>query len=250
MVIIKVGASVRFGCTPGKLHHGSMRCCKVLQAARKAHRLETHAGPDGREHARWRGHVELLPCVREVRVKAAYPLDGGLEAQEAPLLHPRDDLRPEAVGHGRLVRDHEAAGLLDGGLDRVGVPGHDGLQVDDLAGDALLRREVRGRLEAPDLRAPANQRDVLPLSHNFSLAQGQLVVAGGDLSFSATKLLPIEDLRLEEEHGVWFPDRCQQQALGLSGTTRNNNRQARTMGEECFRALTVVHAAVANRGAR
>mmetsp|Transcript_59143 Transcript_59143/g.183465 ORF Transcript_59143/g.183465 Transcript_59143/m.183465 type:complete len:574 (-) Transcript_59143:764-2485(-) len=215
----------------------------------RAHQLETHAGLDGGEDSGRRGNVELLPRVGEMRVEAADSLNGGLQVQEAPLLHRGHNLRTEAIGHGGLVRDHQPAGLLDGCLDRVRVPGDDRLQVDDFAGDALLGRQVRGLFQAPHLGAPADERDVLPLPHDLGLAYGQLVVARGHLGLGAAELVAVEDLRLKEQHGVRVPDGSQEQPLGLAGPARHHDLQARAVGEEGLGALAVVHAAVADRGA-
>mmetsp|Transcript_147276 Transcript_147276/g.473090 ORF Transcript_147276/g.473090 Transcript_147276/m.473090 type:complete len:570 (+) Transcript_147276:395-2104(+) len=166
--------------------------------------------------------------------------------QETPLLDLDTDLGAEAVGRGCLVGHDEAAGLLHGGLDRVNVPRDYGLQVDDLARDAICSCTIRSGLQARDLRSPADQRDVGALADGFGLAEGQLVVAHRYVAISVLEDVPVQHLGLEEQHRIWVTDGCQQEALGLFRTPRNDNLETRAMGKVGFHALAVVHAAVAD----
>ena len=84
------------------------------------------------------GQVEWLVHVREWRVPARDPDNWSLQIEEAVALDSGRYFGAEAAGQRGLVRNEQPSGLYNAIGNRVHIPGQDGLQVDDLAGDAQL----------------------------------------------------------------------------------------------------------------
>mmetsp|Transcript_9749 Transcript_9749/g.27182 ORF Transcript_9749/g.27182 Transcript_9749/m.27182 type:complete len:241 (+) Transcript_9749:317-1039(+) len=166
--------------------------------------------------------------------------------QETSLLDFGRNLRAEAVGAGSFVRHDESPCLLDGSSNAIRVPWHDCLQVNNLARNAVLRYASSCSLQPSNLRAPPDECDVRPFKHDFSLAQGQLVI----LHWHLRRRLPVQHLRFKKEHRIRISDGCQQQALGLNRATWHNDLETRTVSEVALNTLAVVHAAVSHGGTR
>src|SRR5688572_18493821 len=85
--------------------------------------------------ARLAGKILPFEGMRIRRVPAGDALDRRLEIPEALLLDARRELRAESAEPRRLVRDHAAAGLLDGRADGIEVERGHRAHVDDLRVD-------------------------------------------------------------------------------------------------------------------
>mmetsp|Transcript_87424 Transcript_87424/g.182952 ORF Transcript_87424/g.182952 Transcript_87424/m.182952 type:complete len:214 (-) Transcript_87424:2046-2687(-) len=155
-----------------------------------------------------RRNVKFLPCIREVSIVTADPLDWRLQVQEASFCDLRGDLCTEAVRGGSLVGHHQSSRLLDRLLDGVDIPRDDGLKIDDLARDAIFRSSIRCGLHSGDLRAPGQERNVLAFPHNFRLADWKFVASDRNIAIAVLEDCSVENLGFEEEHRVGLLDRC------------------------------------------
>ena len=107
-------------------------------------------------------------------------------------------------------------------------------EVDDLGVDALARKPFggrEGRLETP---AVADEGDVGAGALDVGLADGDEVVALGDLA-----LVAVEHLMLDEDDRVVGPDRALEQALGVGRGPGHDDGQAGDVGEDGFRPVRV-----------
>mmetsp|Transcript_70287 Transcript_70287/g.186938 ORF Transcript_70287/g.186938 Transcript_70287/m.186938 type:complete len:300 (-) Transcript_70287:78-977(-) len=160
-------------------------------------------------------------------------------------LDSRANLRTKAGGERRLVRDDEAARLLDRIAHRLHVPRHDRGEVDAFARVALRRGALRRLEHHVHLRAPRDERDVGALGEHVGLAEGQHEVARRHLLHGGS----VQDLRLEEDARVAVADAREEQALGGDRVARVHHLEAGRVRKIGLRRLRVVVAAVAD-GAR
>src|SRR3954451_23565671 len=122
------------------------------------------------------GAREVFPFlrVRVGRVPAGNPDDRRFEMVEAGLLDESRELRPEAGGQRRLMRDDAAAGLPDGRFDRFRVERQERAKIDDLRVDPRFgcsrHRDVNDG-------AVGENCDRLSLAPHRCLAQRHHVVA-------------------------------------------------------------------------
>lgn len=199
-----------------ELRVGATSAIVYSRAARKTH------------DANMVGQVELLVRQSERRVPSGQPLDGRLEAEEAPLLDFGGELARDAACERCLVDNHEAASLvdrLDDGLDLLATSGesagvsgkrkegahvvrHHRPQVDQFDAQApqVLRDEllkvlvrlakvVQRRLDRVERRAVRDDREVLAFLEDLGLAKRELKVGRRNVLDGGA----VEDLRLEEE---------------------------------------------------
>ena len=150
-------------------------------------------------------------------------------------------LRAEAAETRGLVRDHAAAGLLDGRADRIDVERRHGAHVDDLGVDVEL---LRRRLADVDHRAVGDDGHLLARPHDLALADRHLVVTLGHLALGvraprhrglvgvAVERSVVDALGLEEDDRVVVFDGRDQQALGVVGIAGHHHFHAADVRED------------------
>ena len=111
------------------------------------------------------GRLLQIERVWHGNVRSAYPLDWGVEGVEDDVvLHAHGgDLGADAALGPTVLDRHDAAGLLDGGEDRVPVEGSDGPEVDDLRIDPLGRELLRSLQRKSHPPAERDDGDVASL---------------------------------------------------------------------------------------
>ncbi len=182
----------------------------------------------------------LEPEQRHDGIESCDALDRRLQIVQAVLGDERRDLRADADIAGRLVHDHQPAGL---GHRRKIVSMSIGLKVARSMTSALMPRPVEfgGRAQRFEGHcAPRHDGHIAALAQDEAgIERQRLAVIAHFLAHRA-----IQPHRLEEHHGVGIADCRQQQPIGARRRGRAhdaNSRECGTAWIRCFPNGVRVH---------
>src|SRR5215218_784694 len=146
------------------------------------------------------GHQLEVARVRPGDLGAAYPLYGGVQRIEGPVLADRRNLARNPEPPPLLLHGHGPVRLLHRPHDGVLIEGTQGSQVNDLGLETVLRERIRDPQAQVDLTAVGDERHVGALAGDAGLAERHGVIAVLHLA-----LRSVQGAGFEEDHGVGVP---------------------------------------------
>jgi hypothetical protein len=145
------------------------------------------------------GFFEVLG-VGHGDVNGSDSFDGRVEVVECfSFVDDSGDFSADAALGEAVLDSDEPAGLDDAADDGVAVQRLDGAQVDDFAGNALLRQLLRSLQRVLHAARVPHDRHVLPLPHHLRLPDGHHEVTRQHL-LAHLEGLPVKILVLQENH--------------------------------------------------
>ena len=149
---------------------------------------------------------------------------------------PGGDLGPEAAGQRRFMDDDAAAGFLHRGKNAVHIQGFQGGDIDDFGLDAFAGQNIGGLHRFAQHRAPADQRNVRTLQRDEAAVERQ----GAAIVDNRLPGRPVGALGLQKDDRVRIANGGQQQTVGLRRRGRDDDADARNVGEHRLRAFRVM----------
>ena len=179
--------------------------------------------------------------VRDARyLRAGEPGDGAVEVVECLLGHHRRYLSAVATEPVVLINHEALAGLAHGIEDGFLVERPKRPEIDDLDTDPFVHDDVGGLERVVRHQPVRDHGELRALAGHGRTAERDCVVRIRHVTADRSVHL----LVLEEEHRIVVPDRGPQQALGVVWRGRDDDLQARDVGEERLHGLGVIEGAV------
>src|SRR5581483_11872907 len=188
------------------------------------------------------GLLEVLR-VRDRRLEAGETARRRVEVVERVLRDHRGNLRAVAGAPHRFVQHEHAVRLADRREHRILVERHQAAQIDDLGLDAVGGELLRRLQREEDVARPRDDRQRVARLLHVRLAERNEMLPDGDLA-----LRPVQQLVLEEDHGVVVADGRGEQPLRVGGRRRHDDLQAGDVREPRLERLRVLRG-VATAGA-